>query len=236
LQLANAGASVDVLLYKWQGDLNGDSKANLNEYSNVAFNSYSFQGNEGRNLITLPVALDQVGKALEDGAYYLAVVSYDGLFVPCFILASDTIDYQATIFAHGLLGQQHYASVLDENITGDFSLLGFGYNIVPVVRLHIGRSPLLSAPQAPQQAQVEIKLSPNPATSYVQIGFPPDLALSETSLIIKDMSGSIVFAKKMGTFLEKAFTFDARNLPAGPYSVQLAGPGIRAAALLIIQR
>ncbi len=236
LQLANAGAGLDVLLYKWLGDLNGDGKANINEYSNVAFNSYAFQGNEGRELITVPIALDQVGKALEDDAYYLAVVSYDGQFVPCFMLASDTIDYQATLFAHGLIGQQQYASVLDENITGDFSLLGFGYNIVPVVRLHIGRSPLLSAHSPAQQARVEIKLSPNPAASLVQIELPPDLGLSEASLIIKDMSGSIVFTKKMGTFPEKALTFDARNLPAGPYSVQLSGPGIRASALLMIQR
>jgi len=228
---------VEVALYRWQGDLNGDGRANPQEYAKIAVNAYAFQGFEGNSLITVPVTFEELGIPLEDDTYYLAVVSYDGQAEPCFMLACDTIDYQATLFAHEQIGRPQYASVLDENLTGNFSLLGFGYNIVPVVRLHVGASPILAAPEAARPAVAALKLSPNPASSQVLIEFPPELPLAEPGrLEIKDMSGSIVFAKKLGPFPGKALTFDLWHLPAGPYYVQWIAPGSTASALLMIQR
>jgi hypothetical protein len=238
LRLANAGASVEVALYRWQGDLNGDGKANPQEYAKIGVNVYAFQGFEGTNLITVPVSFEEIGIPLEDDAYYLAVVSYDGPSEPCYMLACDTIDYQATLFAHEQIGRPQYASVLDENLTGHFSLLGFGYNIVPVVRLHIGLSPVLSVLPPALSRQAALKLSPNPASSQVSIELPPELRLAQqVDLEIKDMSGSIVSAKKLGPLPEKALTFDICHLPSGWYSVNLRGSsGTAGAALLLIQR
>ncbi|MCB0554182.1 MAG: hypothetical protein KDD02_11565 [Phaeodactylibacter sp.] len=240
-QLHAGGKSVTLLLYKWEGDLNEDGLANKEEYPDlIAFNSYFFQGDESGGLITVPVSEDNMGKPLEDDAYYLAVVSYDvgsPPFIPCFMLASDTIDYQACWFAHNELGRPQYGSILKEGLEEDFSLLGFGYNIVPVVRLHIGNSPILLAAEEPGALQPRLQLVPNPAGDWVQVTFPDDGRLPTGSwLKVSDMSGSIVFEKKLGIFTEKRFTFDARQLAPGYYSIQLITPVYTTSAPLIINR
>lgn len=240
-QLKAAGKSVTVLLYKWEGDLNEDGLANKEEFPNlIAFNDYLFQGNESGNLITIPASESNLGMPLEDDSYYLAVVSYEvggPPFVPCFMLASDTIDYQACAFAHELLGRPQYGSILKKGAEEDYSLLGFGYNIVPVVRLHIGASPILSAEEAPPPPQALLRASPNPAEGLVQLewaGFTP--RAGEAWLKISNMSGSIVLQKKLGILTENRLTFDARQLSPGYYNIQLATPGYAISTPLIIQR
>ncbi|MCB9276938.1 MAG: hypothetical protein H6564_23095 [Lewinellaceae bacterium] len=238
-QLHNGNKSVTVLLYKWQGDLNDDGLANKEEYPGLlAFNSYLFQGNESGNLITIPISESNTGKPLEDDSYYLAVVNYEvggPPFVPCFMLASDTIDYQACSYAHEVLDRPQYASVLKEGVEEDFDLLGFGYNIVPTVRLHIGTSPLLAAAAPPAGMKAVLRASPNPAGDMVQLQWDR-AGIGETWVRLANMSGIIVFEKKLGKFPENHLTFDTRKLAPGFYYAQLITPGYTISTPLIIQR
>ena len=164
--LANAadigGETLLIQLLEWAGDLNGNGLADADtEYTVVGINAYTVIGGEALNLITVPLlAPDGTEVALRDDRYYLATVEYGGS-VPCFFQASETYDYTATFVLSDSLGSPRYASVLKTDFTANsYDLVGFGLDVVPVVRLNIRTTPT-AAPPPP--ARPSWSVFPNPA-------------------------------------------------------------------------
>ena len=157
-----AGDNLIVHLYEWAGDLNANGLADEDlEYEALGINVYSITGEEGNNLITVPL-LSAEGEALtlRDDRYYLATVEYDGLN-SCFFQASEAYNYTATYVLSDSLHRPRYASVLRTDFQqAAYDLIGFGLDVVPVVRLNIRNgttaSPVARAP--------ELHLFPNPTS------------------------------------------------------------------------
>lgn len=237
--LAQNAQSVNILLHEWAGDLNGDGFANPSELEEVAINLYAFTGDEGTGLITLPVSFEEVGVPLKDDTYYLASVRYEeGASPRLFFMVSDTVDYTATLAAYGQTAlPRQYVSVLDIGNTGDFSTLGFGYDIVPVVRLHIGESPVLvssSEPPLPSPRHA-LKVWPNPVKAGAELQLEVPEAAAEAELFLRDVSGRTVFYRKFVDLRAGKLTFVVASLPVGWYSVQLDMPDRTLTTPLLVQ-
>lgn len=222
--LANFSRAVNVVLHEWAGDLNNNNEADAEELQEVGINLYPFNGTEGLGMITLPVSFEGEGIPLKDSTYYIISVRYNDPTPPLlFMLASDTIDYTATVAAHnstpGLVPQ--YASALDVGNEGAFSMLGFGYDIVPVVRLHIGESPILTQTAETEPSAVAVSISPNPANEAFEVHLKGDFVAKEASLRVTDASGKTVLDREIKESLNKSFTFATRQLPSGWYTVRL---------------
>lgn len=225
LPLADNSRSVNLLLHEWEGDLNGNHTADPEELTEVAINLYAFNGTEGLSPITLPVSFEGEGVPLKDSTYYLASVRYNDVAPPLlFMLASDTIDYTATVAASAQLPEAvpRYASVLDVGNDGALSLLGFGYDIVPLVRLHIGDSPVLTDAPSPAPPEVAtMQLSPNPASEQVRVEIEAASPDPAARLIVRDVRGKTAIAEKIAVSPHKSFTFAVRQLAPGWYTVLL---------------
>lgn len=235
-QLSDADRFVNTFLYEWEGDLNGNGSADGDELTEVAFNFYKFEGNEGVQQITVPVSSDGVGIALKDSTYYLAMVNYGAIQQPpLFMLVSDTIDYQATYFAHEQAGlPKRYGGMLQVGGEGElsFETVGFGLNIVPTVRLSIGESAILSNRNRLLPAH-SVQLSPNPATDEVTatIDLPGNAAPATLRLLGQDGATLREWAVPR---LEHSHQFSVAGLPAGLYYVQLrAGKRGRTVKLVV---
>ncbi|MCO6489674.1 MAG: T9SS type A sorting domain-containing protein [Phaeodactylibacter sp.] len=237
-QLANNNEEVTIFLNRWNGDANQDGLINEGEYDILAFNSYFFSELDGNDLIRIPISVDTVGINLEDDAYYMVAVQYESFDVNCFMLASDTIDYQATWFANDSLENQQYASVLDVGNTGNFSTIGFGYNIVPVVRLHLGTNVdcIPTVGTNSKEAVATLRLSPNPAGSQARLELGSGQAYANAWVTIIDLSGKTIRADYLGEVSGEAVLLDVSRLPEGIYIVKFRADGFLGAGKLAVQR
>lgn len=233
------GQQVRTFLYQWTGDQNDDQLATSDEYIGpLAINSYSFRGDEDGELITIPINTMGIGVPLEDNTYYFVVVEYESLNNQrCFFLASDQFNYQATFFATDSLNMNRYASVVDVGNTGTFSMLGFGLNVVPSIRLHIGDNPNLSGP-ATNIRKVEIvqnfTVYPNPAHRQFTIDYTlnPDIANAKVEIL--DVSGKSIYQAKIKNISSAKILIDSKNWESGIYFLNIAAKNRRKVKKLII--
>lgn len=236
-QLSSFGEEAFVFLYEWDGDLNGDGMANPEEYRSKAVNSHTFSSTDGTDLITIPISFQGDGVELQDDTYYILVVQYDSSVLDCYMQASDTIDYQATWFVNDSLGRQQYASILDVGNTGTFSTIGFGYNIVPVVRMHIGTGQdciLMAANEL--KGATPLFLAPNPARDWVKLYLDDSRIYTNAALTITDLSGRVALTQAPGRLQQGALQVDVSRLPAGMYGVRLVADGVVGVGKLVVER
>ncbi|MEL7021036.1 MAG: hypothetical protein AAGK47_05470, partial [Bacteroidota bacterium] len=180
--LAAAGKSVTTYLYEWDGTGGAELSIDAENLITLAFNSYTFTGDEG-GLITIPVDLDGQAVELKDDTYYIIAVEYitddEQTF---FINASRERDYQAAWFTSDSLGMARYASALDVGNTGTLGLVGFGFGVVPAIRLHIGDNDDINKPgitntEVVLSSENKVEVFPNP----VQNNLTLNVALVETT-------------------------------------------------------
>ncbi len=216
-----AGRSLTTLLYKWNGDINGDLRANPAEYGSapIAFNSYTIVGDEAFNTVNIPIDLDNNIIPLENNAYYIIVVQYttedDQAF---FLLANDDYDYQATYFYSDSLGAPRYAGALDVGNTNTYSLLGFGFDIVPVVRLHI--QPITST-QEELLAASSVSVFPNPANEQFTLSLNLDAPSSQVEISVMDVSGKVLSVQRYQNLYREKLTIPTAQLPSGTYNIRV---------------
>lgn len=236
------GYEVEILLYKWPEDTNEDEIANAEEIGDLigiqehTFDETKDNPNNNTAIITTPISLIGDTVFLEDNMHYIVAVKHEvqGVDPPIlFMLVNDTLDYLATNFATTEYGIPQYASALDVGNTGNFNTIGFGYQIVPLVRLHI-RDATTNIPLIAKR-QEYLKLYPNPAKPQSTVTVEIPTHIKKGVLSITDMSGKNVFNKKLSNVQQKAITFVARNLPLGSYTIALETEKYLATASLIIQ-
>jgi hypothetical protein len=228
------GKPVTVLLYEWDGDTNGDFEANPEEYgdSPIAFNSYEITGSEVGQIIRLPIDVSGQGIPLQDGKHYMAMVQY---FTeddqPMFLLGSDEFDYSATWFVSDSLEMTRYNAALEvgQPDAPSFSTLGFGRNIVPLVRLSIGDNPDLSMPAISMSTSAEEELPtentvavyPNPVEDVLQL----EIGLTEVSekihVNIFDQTGRALFYRMYDQLQQAKFDYNLSQYPTGVYYIKI---------------
>jgi hypothetical protein len=218
-----AGESVNILTYQWQGDANNDEFATPDEYgdSPIAFNTYTFDGTE-TDFITVPMDLDEIGIPLENNSYYFTVIQYTSTSdLTMTMLSSTEYDYSAMYIRSLFDNDPRYASVLDIGNTGDYDVIGFGFDIVPVVDISIGRSPDLVSSTPPTLGAANIiDIYPNPTRDWLTV----DVALTQAQDVevkILDLQGKVLQTRLHQKLQQDQLNLDVSVFNSGLYLLQV---------------
>lgn len=220
------GKSVTTYLYSWNGVTDG-RYIEPGDYTVLAFNSYFFTGDEGTDLITLPVDLDGNEIALEDNTFYMVAIQYEtNDDQSCFLQAGDNLDYAAMNFYTDSLDKPRYGAVLDVSNTGTLDLLGFGFDIFPVARLSISAEPVgIADPILPEGA---VSLFPNPVSDQATLEFNLDTPSQEVEVKVFDMTGRTVQQQYFDNIKSERIQLNTKDLINGTYLIRVrTDAGIR---------
>lgn len=214
-----AGRSVTILLLEWPADLNDNFTADQDEYTIVGFNSYTFTGTEGNNLITVP-ANDGDLVPLNAGSNYIAAIQYEtDDDQAMFLLGSEEFDYAAMTFYTDSLDRIRYSAALDVGNEGSLGMLGFGQDIVPVVRLSI--APFTTSTSEVTLPEGAVKAFPNPADAFVNVDFNLEDAANGT-LTVFNTQGQVVYNRSLANVTNDRIKLETNELPAGTYLIRVS--------------
>ena len=233
--------SLDIRMYEWV-DENEDGDADPDERLFVGFALYEIQGNEaGTNIITLPLqGLSSMTPELSDNTNYIVMLEYrasDDL-ADLFYAAADNLDYSAMALNSDQQDRPRYSAFL--GISGDletepYSSNGFGRDIVPIVRLNVTDSPLISSQEDITLPSNTVLINPNPAQDVLNA----ELAFAENaknvSIRMMDVQGRIVLARDLENVSVSNQTFDISKLAAGSYFLHVTTENGRIAKKVIVK-
>jgi hypothetical protein len=220
----SSAETVQVTLYEW-ADTNGDTIAQLGERTQLGSIIYTLSGNETVDqLITAPIVNIGTGlsPALGDDKAYLLMIEYNAEGEEELRFGgSDALDYGAMEMSSIKEGHPRFTTFIA--FGGDLS--GEDYDrtagFVAAARLNIGQTPLFSSTKEVLNASEILKISPNPASTYVQF----DVNLPESSSLIRfqliDVSGKSFGVQEFQNLKDVSTTFNTSNLPAGTYFVRI---------------
>ena len=223
---ANAnGRSVTVWLYEWN-DENQDALSQESERIPRGIGVYDINGtenwrNDGMFNVALEPFLDPEDLDLKKGSRYLVMLEYiDDPAVPvtCFFAASDAIDYGAMVFLQDSLEDPRYAGFLDVGGTGEYSSLGFGYDIVPVAGLQLETGVGSSDVELSDDV---LNIFPNPASHIMNV----DLALDQVTdvdLMVLSVDGKMIFRDKLQDVSSTTVNYNVSNLTNGNYLLRIS--------------
>ena len=210
-----AGKEVSTALYKWEGDTNGNLILDQDELNQlpVAINSYTFTGNEGDNLITLPVSSGGF-VPLEAGYHYVVMVRYEAEGAQEMMFqVSDEVYYPPLILFSASIGQPRYHAAVDYGNTGELQVLS-DLNI-PVIRLSIGPEVLNGiVGQLPKSA---VRLYPSPAREQIHVALKLEHFAKDVTIRLLDASGKMLFERQYDQLQNEQWSFDIRSTPNGAY-------------------
>ena len=217
-----AGKTVNVFLYAWDGTLDSDRRSITQDlYSFEGINEYTFTGNESNDIITL-LANDGDAIPLQANTYYIPAIQYfDTDDTAFFLEASEEFDYAATNFYTDSLDTHptHYSTALDFGNEGTLDIIGFGRDIVPVIRLSIGTNPLVATKEIQLPADA-ISVFPNPAKESATVAINLAEATNGT-LQVLDIQGKIVQTHQLNNIQREQIQLNTGNLPSGQYTLSV---------------
>ncbi len=237
LQVADQGAvgqDIIAFLYEWE-DANQNALAEPEERNAVGFGSYTIAGSETiGNLITLPLEdLNGGAVALKDDTHYLAMIEYFATDQSdIFISSNDEIDYTATVAVlSDSLNMPRYSAFL--GINGDlsaetYSSLGFGYDLVPVVRMSVTNTPTNTKDL--QKLANQFELFPNPTNGTLNLQLNLDNAADNATVRLFDISGKMLRQWNYDNIQQERFQYQLNDLSNGTYFLQViteAGVGTK---------
>lgn len=222
----SAGKELAIVLYKWENvdDADPDDpSADPEEREFLEFTSYVIQGDEDQNnIITLPFPEVE----LEDDSEYLLMVEFQADDqTQVFLGASNVIDYSAAIYATTEVGSPRYGSMLGVPSDGDLSVesyssVGFGRDLVPVVRMHVF-DPLANSAEDVQVLKNEFKLFPNPTSDRISVQLNLEELAQNATVRIFDITGQQLMQQTYDNVQKERLYFDLKNYAAGTYMVEV---------------
>ena len=117
------------------------------------------------------------------------------------------------------LMRQRFAGALDVSNEGEFSMIGFGLDIVPVVRLNIGIETIIDATE-PQLPKGAVQAFPNPADKFVNVDFDLQEPTSGTMTLIS-AKGQILQTQELENVMSDRIRVDTAELPSGMYIIRI---------------
>ncbi len=217
----------DLLLtvYKWV-DADGNGEADPDERTRVALGLYTIQGDENpEDLVTVYVPGfpdDEMPLMLENNTYYIAMVEYVTEDQQDFALsASEEYNYLAMAFLTGpdILNQPRYAAMLgiDQNLSEEpYSSVGFGFDIVPVVRMNVSPVTFVNEPLSDAN---KVTLFPNPVSDQLTVSLDMEELFDKVYVRIMDLQGRILNEATYDNVLQTTLQYDVRDYPTGTYNL-----------------
>jgi len=207
-------------LYQWT-DTNNDGNVQDTERSFMTFASYLINGTETEDqLITLSFDAPAL---LESNTHYVLMLEYTSpnAETDLFMGASEALDYSAMVFVNSneIFSRPRYASMLSvgDPSTAEFSSVGFGRDIVPVVRLHVG--PLTNT-KDPLSSNNLIAVYPNPVQDVLNVDYDLEQTAQNLNVRILDVSGKVVLERQYSQTKKDNLEFSVKQLIAGAYQIQ----------------
>lgn len=216
-----AGRPLIISLYAW-ADANGDGDCDQAERTLEGQEFYTILGTEtDDDIITVPFGIDSDIPELEDNFYYIAMVEYlTGDDVDFGLRATEGRDYTAMAFLTDSLEQPRFAGMLaiDETLADEvFSSLGFGRDIVPLVRLNVAAPNGTNDPLAEENL---VEVFPNPVTTDVNVNLDLE-STQDVQIRIIDVAGKLVFDRTYENINQDKITIDAQSFSNGQYMLQV---------------
>jgi hypothetical protein len=221
------GESVLFSLYTWE-DGNADGDADPDERSLLGFTAYTITGDETiDDIITLEIA-DIAGNpiALEDETYYLAMIEYqtDVEGETMALAFGDSPDFGAMTFRSQELGDPRFGSMLGVAAsleTEPYSSLGFGTDVVPVVRISIGDQVSANVEEVLDAAN-DILVFPNPTADVVNVTMDFVNTMESVWVNLFDANGKLLQTQEFQNVDRQQTSFEVSNLAAGMYMIHIA--------------
>ena len=231
-----AGRTVTTLLYEWDGDTNGNFKADPSEYGGepLGENSYTFTGNEGGDPVVIYV--DKEGSMpFQGGKYYIPALKFESADgQKMYLKASEEVDYTDMIRATAMTATPHYATALDVGNTGTLDLEGFGHDIVPVIQLVIGTQPITVGTKELELSEANVHLSPNPSSDQVNLKLDLQTVSRSVSVNILDTRGKLLLTKQFAQVQKDILEFDISAFSSGTYFLNVkTGTGQRSIPFVV---
>lgn len=175
----------------------------------VGFADYVLTGNEAPYEL-INVELEEP-ITLDPDKIYLVMVQYDGLAAGI---------GKAPWYAFG--GAEEVAGSLGEAVYSDrFYTGGWDGNWKGVIQLHMNG--YLSSTTEPLD-QSKISVSPNPASSLVNLNLELDNVASEVTVNLLDFTGKLIRTEQLENVQKGSFGFDVSKLSAGTYFLSVVTP------------
>lgn len=238
------GRLITIYLYKWDADTNEDGNMDPDERTKVGFHVYEIQGNELiTQRFTVPLFNFPSGEPgpvdLESNQAYVLMVEYSTNDELDFALvASDVLNYSAMAFRSELdgipAGNARYAGMLGVN--GDlesepYSSIGFGQDLVPVVRLNLG---VPVSTKNPLDAANSLELSPNPANNKISLKVDLVETLERVNIRILDVNGRLILDQPYENMKNEMLEFDVSDFASGTYFLHfISESGVRAERFIV---
>ncbi|MCB0663351.1 MAG: T9SS type A sorting domain-containing protein, partial [Saprospiraceae bacterium] len=170
-----ANQRVTVIVYKFYSDENENGFIEPEEYEIIGLGDYKIQGteylfNDGIIQTTVYNLDNEPGVALEDNTYYIIALQYiDITGFSCLMYASQEFDYYPMFYGYNRQGINRFGAV--EEISAKFDLFSLGFDLIPLIRLHI--KPINSGVSKNGTGKNEVKIFPNPAAEYFTVNAFP---------------------------------------------------------------
>ena len=247
-----AGRLITLYLYKWDKDAPGgvsDSDMDPEEREPVAFYVYEILGTEQTtDLITVPLInfpSNEPGPIdLESDQAYVLMIEYStNDEVDFALVASDVLEYRGMIFRTEETMDiadpgSRYASMLGVN--GDlssepYSSLGFGRDLVPVVRLNISDGTIgFNDPLAPENI---VEVSPNPANNKINLKVDLVETNKNVNIRILDVNGRLILDQNYEDIKTESLQIDVNNFANGAYFLHfITEKGMRTERFIVQHR
>jgi len=229
------GTSVTTYLYEWDGVGGEDFSLSEDEIGDaIAFNFYEIDGTED-GLITIPVSLDNEFPEMKDDHYYIIVVEFapDDDDTDNRLLASNDLDYTAMNFYQDSVGNaDRYAVALDVGNVNEYSLVGFGLDIVPVVRLSISSTDVATENQFLPTNSLKVFPTIADQEVWAEINLEDNADVLDIALI--SANGTIVRNLQLDNTRQDKVRFDVSQLTTGNYYLRLTTEdGLRSKPFMI---
>lgn len=217
------GENIEVILYEWNGDMNGDNLINTDEYEEIFREEYVFNGQESSSQF---IQVDCLSCVLEPGKYYIPVLKYvdeTGGDKPCYVGAATNIDYGPTMDITAQNGIPEYAACgyigADDN--PNFELNLFGTNVVPAIQLDVDLVILVDDPVSVSNTghllkEGSVRLQPNIVKEQAIFYFGLEQSLDVDMAVVNKL-GQVLLNQNIGVHKNGQYVLDVAELPTGQY-------------------
>ncbi|MEK7255990.1 MAG: T9SS type A sorting domain-containing protein, partial [Bacteroidota bacterium] len=239
-----AGLPLQIRLYRWyDNDNDGNMGTEMDgERELVGLNDYTILGTEPntsiRKISLFDFSFDEHPK-LEDDAHYVIMVEFTAPddMTDYVTFASEEYDYGAMVLNSAQLLKPRYAAMLGINdplIDEVYSSLGFGWDIVPVVRLHVNEAPNATNELNPELNKVE--LFPNPASNLLNVEMALEKTMEKVYLRVVNSKGQVMHQADFQNFQQDKLQIDISQFAAGNYLVFITTDAGQAVRKFAVQR
>jgi hypothetical protein len=230
---------IGIRLYKWatettNGDVNGDTLANENEYTELSYNQHIIQSGQNTDLITVPLDFEENCVPLEDSTWYFVTVAYEYEDPVFYIAASEVENYTGMFWVSYQFERPFYASMLKVGDETNFRANGWGLRRIPFIEMDI--EAYVNTVQENEKAVTALQVFPNPASDILNLW--TDLPLSQQNIRIEitDIWGRLVSARQTTQAFVSQLPIAVNDLSNGTYILRVITDEFAGAAQFAIFR